>query len=83
MYANVVSVEQTIYYNYGLYQIIEELNTYTKDEISNQKIYDYPSLNGNIRSLAEMVKNYYLNEIVPILFKYEFLKWRELDKFVR
>ena len=61
-------------YNYGLYQIIEELNTYTKDEISNQKIYDYPSLNGNIRSLAEMVKNYYLNEIVPILFKYEFIK---------
>ena len=42
--------------------------------LSNQKIYDYPSLNGNIRSLAEMVKNYYLNEIVPILFKYEFLK---------
>lgn len=61
-------------YNYGLFQIIEELNTYRKDIISNQTIYDYPSLNGNIKSLAEMVKNYYLEEIVPFLFKYEFLK---------
>ena len=60
--------------NYGLYQIRFELNTKTKDPDTNKEIYNYPSLNGNIKTLASMVKEYYNNEIVPVLFKYEFLK---------
>ena len=60
---------------YGLYQIGEELNTW--HEPSNGKkvrIYDYPSLNGSIRALKELNKKYYIEEIVPKLFEYEFLK---------
>lgn len=70
--------ETTLYdrsLTYGLYQIGEELNTWR--EPSNGKkgrIYDYPSLNGSIRALKELNKKYYLEEIVPKLFEYEFLK---------
>lgn len=58
---------------YGVFQIIDELNTYHKDE-KNKNIYDYPELNGHLITLKQMVKQYYLNEIVPFLFEYEFLK---------
>lgn len=70
--------ETTLYdrsLTYGLYQIGEELNTWR--EPSNGKkgrIYDYPSLNGSIRALKELNKKYYLEEIVPKLLEYEFLK---------
>ena len=37
-------------------------------------VYDYPILNGNISTLMTLLKDYYLKEIVPFLFKYEFLK---------
>lgn len=60
--------------NYGLYQIKDELNTTTKDEKTNKTVYDYPELNGHIKTLAELVKDYYRKEIVPFLFEYEFLK---------
>lgn len=60
--------------NYGLYQIRFELNTKTRDSNTSKEIYNYPSLNGNIKTLASMVKEYYNNEIVPVLFEYEFLK---------
>ncbi|MBQ9676664.1 MAG: hypothetical protein IJV44_00840 [Prevotella sp.] len=59
---------------YGLYQIKQELNESYKDEKTGKKIYKYPSLNGNIQTLAAKVKQYYLNEIVPTLFEYKFLK---------
>ena len=58
---------------YGVFQIIDELNTYYKDE-KNKNTYDYPELNGHLITLKQMVKQYYLNEIVPFLFEYEFLK---------
>ena len=60
---------------YGLYQIGEELNTWHKAN-GNQKerVYDYPALNGSIKALKELNKKYYLQEIVPTLFEYEFLK---------
>ncbi|MBR8765567.1 hypothetical protein IX306_000011 [Porphyromonas levii] len=51
-----------------------ELNTAHKDEKTQSTVYDYPLLNGDINTLAVMVKDYYLKEIVPVLFKYEFLK---------
>lgn len=59
---------------YGLYQIKEELNISYKDEKANKEIYKYPSLNGDIRTLAELIKSYYQKYIVPTLFQYEFLK---------
>ena len=61
-------------YNYGLYQIKVELNTEHVDPDTNDKVPDYPELNGNIITLASHVKDYYLKEIVPTLFEYEFLK---------
>lgn len=61
-------------YNYGLYQIKTELNTEHIDTDTGDSVPDYPELNGNIETLAELVKGYYNKEIVPILFEYEFLK---------
>ena len=60
--------------NYGVYQISTELNTFQKDQIIDKNIYDYPLLNGSLKTLKELVKQYYNNEIVPKLFEYEFLK---------
>ena len=59
--------------NYGLYQIKEELNTKHTDD-RGKTIWDYPSLNGNIKTLALLTKEYYNEEIVPMLFKYQILK---------
>lgn len=61
---------------YGVYQITEELNTYKVIEEGKKKVrvYDYPDLNGNLTTLKALIKEYYLTEIVPILFEYEFLK---------
>ena len=61
-------------YNYGLYQIKTELNTFHLDPDTGENVADYPELNGNIETLASYIKDYYLSEIVPTLFKYEFLK---------
>lgn len=61
-------------YNYGLYQIKAELNTVHIDPDTGAKVPDYPELNGNIETLATCLKDYYLKEIVPTLFEYEFLK---------
>lgn len=58
---------------YSVYQIIDELNTSEKDENGNT-VYHYPELNGHLNTLKEKVKKYYNSEIVPFLFKYEFLK---------
>lgn len=58
---------------YGVYQIIDELNTSYKDE-KNKKVYNYPELNGHLNTLKQLVKKYYLDEIVPFLFEYQFLK---------
>ena len=60
--------------NYGLYQIRFELNKVIEDVETGERIVKYPSLNGNIKTLASMVKEYYNHEIVPVLFQYEFLK---------
>lgn len=60
-------------FTYGLYQIDEELNTKYKDE-KDKTIYNYPELNGNIKTLKVLLKNYYLKEIAPTLFEYELLK---------
>lgn len=61
-------------FNYGLYQIKTELNTSHIDPDTGDTVPDYPELNGNIETLAHHVKDYYLEEIAPTLFEYEFLK---------
>ncbi len=58
---------------YGVYQIQDELNTTHKNEL-NETVYDYPVLNGDLSTLRNLIKTYYLEEIVPFLFEYEFLK---------
>ena len=60
-------------FTYGLYQIDDELNTTHKDD-KGKNIFDYPELNGNIKTLKALLKNYYLKEISPVLFEYDFLK---------
>lgn len=59
---------------YGIYQIWDELNTFEKDEKTNTNIYHYPELNGHLITLKSLLKKYYLTEIVPTLFEYQFLK---------
>ena len=59
---------------YGVYQIDTELNTRHKDLDTGEITFDYPELNGDIKTLKELNKRYYLEEIVPFLFEYEFLK---------
>ena len=62
---------------YGIYQITQELNTFTETILANgkkQKEYDNPTLNGALKSKRVLVKEYYNTEIVPTPFKYEFLK---------
>jgi len=60
-------------YKYGLYQICLELNTFVKDENDNT-IYDYPELNGHIKSLRSKLNEYFDENICEKLFKYEILK---------
>ena len=60
-------------FTYGLYQIDEELNTSHKND-KGKNIPDYPELNGNIKALKALLKDYYLKEIAPVLFEYEMLK---------
>lgn len=71
------SVKNTKNYNstltYGIYQIYDELNTFYKNE-QDKKVYDYPELNGHLNTLRTLLKKYYNDEIVPFLFKYEFIK---------
>ncbi|MDY5932812.1 MAG: hypothetical protein SPJ61_02440, partial [Eubacteriales bacterium] len=59
---------------YGIYQIFAELNTTTIDEITRENVPDYRELNSYLKSLKQKLKDYYNMEIVPVLFKYEFLK---------
>lgn len=60
-------------WNYGLYQIINELDT-TYEDANGDTQYNYTQLHTYITTLKQKVKEYYLKEIVPYLFKYEFLK---------
>lgn len=63
-------------WNYSPFQIENELNTKHKVTINYKEktVYDYPSLNGNLKSLRKLIKNYYHKYIVNYLFEYEFLK---------
>jgi hypothetical protein len=60
-------------WNYGVYQIINELDTTYVDSNGDTQ-YNYTQLHTNLTTLKQKVKEYYLKEIVPYLFEYEFLK---------
>lgn len=61
---------------YGVYQITKELNT--SHEVgtgkSKKTVYDYPTLNGYLISLRDMLKAYYKSHITDKMFQYELLK---------
>lgn len=59
---------------YGLYQIDTEVNTSERDEETGRRVFNHPELNGAVQALKELVKPWYLDEIVPSLFFYELLK---------
>jgi hypothetical protein len=63
-------------FTYGPYQIKQELNTFDKIPTgkSYKRVYHYPKLNGNLKSLRKLVKAYYIKYIQDTLFEYEFLK---------
>ena len=60
-------------YNYGVYQITKELNTFSEDE-KGKKTPDYKELNGDLDTLRTMLKTYYKSHITEKMFKYELLK---------
>ena len=71
------SAKQTDEYNpsltYGVYQIFAEIDTSYKDDDGNT-IWNNIEVHSALRTLKSLVKDYYNKEIVPTLFKYEFLK---------
>jgi len=59
---------------YGVYQIFAELDTSHEDEATGKTVYDNVELHSALQALKQLVKDYYNREIVPTLFRYEFLK---------
>lgn len=63
-------------WNYGVYQITKELNTFEKVGTGSKKqnVYDYPELNGNLNTLRAKLKVYYKKYISEKMFMYELIK---------
>ena len=63
-------------FNYGVYQITKELNTFTEVGTGKTKKrdYDYPVLNGHLETLRTKLKEYYKSHITAKMFEYELLK---------
>ena len=59
---------------YGVYQIFDELDTSHIDEMTGIKVWDNVELHSALTELKPLVRKYYNVEIVPTLFRYEFLK---------
>lgn len=59
---------------YGVYQIFDEIDISYKDEETGDIVWKNLEVHSDLRTLKELVKKYYNDEIVPTLFKYEFLK---------
>ena len=63
-------------FNYGIYQISKELNTFTVTGSGKNKKrnYDYIDLNSDLITLRTKLKQYYKSHITQKMFKYELLK---------
>lgn len=59
---------------YGVYQIFDEIDISYKDNMTGKTIYKNLEVHSALTALKILVKEYYINEIVPVLFEYEFLK---------
>lgn len=60
-------------YNYGTYQIEQEINTYYKDN-NGKKIYNNEKVNTKLKELKLRLSDYYETQLQDKLFKYELLK---------
>ena len=58
---------------YGVHQIGSEIDTFHWDEEGN-KVWNNLEVHSALTSLKDLTRSYYNEEIVPNLFKYEFLK---------
>ena len=71
------AAKQTDEYNpdltYGVYQIFAEIDTSYKDG-EGKTIWNNIEVHSALQTLKTLIKEYYNSEIVPTLFKYEFLK---------
>ena len=79
LYANLlIHIRDTKEYNkeltYSIYQIFSEIDTFFVDEVSGKTIYNNIQVHSDLQAMKNLCKDYYNAEIVPILFKYEFLK---------
>ena len=59
---------------YGVYQIYAELDTSHIDETTGNTVWDHVELHTALAGLKTLVKDYYISDIVPVLFEYEFVK---------
>ena len=61
---------------YGTFQIESELNTSKSVLVGREKkrVYDYPVLNGELRTLRKMTMDYHASAIAPKLWEYGLLK---------
>ena len=64
-------------WNYGIYQITKELNTtqiMQNIKGKEEKVYNYPELNGNLTTLRIKLKEYYNKYITPKMFEHGLIK---------
>lgn len=59
--------------SYGVFQIHSEIDTFEVDEEGN-KTFHHAKLHYDMQALRTALKSYYNEEIVPTLFRYDFLK---------
>ena len=71
-------VEWNDNYNYGLFQIDQEINISVSSTNpltgKEKKLPLDGELNNMIKDFKKQLKNYYLNNLTDMLFKYQFLK---------
>ena len=71
-------IKETKEYNadltYGIFQISAEIDTSYKDEETGNKVFNNIQVHSDLEAMRVLCKKYYNEEIVPVLFEYEFLK---------
>ena len=60
-------------YHYTPFSITKLVDTFYKNE-DNKTVYNNKEVHTELEQLKRMVKDYYVNDILPTLFEYEYLK---------
>lgn len=60
-------------FTYGIYQIEQEIDTTYKNK-SGKVIHNHGDIYNLVKKIKEQAKLYYVDELVPVLNKYEFIK---------